>query len=72
MHEFIVLPANMTYTSLVLLAYISPQPPFVKGDHLSHSVRGSSNRIPVGRWHKLLVGGQIHYFLYTKQDCAGQ
>ena len=35
---------------------MSPQPPFAKGDHLSRSVRGNSDRL--GRRHKLLVGGQ--------------
>jgi len=35
---------------------VSPQPPFAKGDRLSRSVRGNSDRL--GRRHKLLVGGQ--------------
>jgi hypothetical protein len=43
---------------------------FMKGDCHSCSVRGNTDRL--GRRHKLLVGGQTHYFFLTKQDCAGQ
>ena len=53
---FIVLPANKTCASLLLLAKVSSQPPFAKGDCLSCSVRANSDRL--GRRHKLLVGGQ--------------
>ena len=53
----IVLPANQTCVSLGLLAQMSPQPPFlVKGDCLSRSVRGNSDRL--GRRHELLVEGK--------------
>jgi hypothetical protein len=53
--SFIVLPANKTCASLVLLAWVSPQPPFVNGDHLSHNIRGNSDHLV--RRYKLLVGG---------------